>query len=114
MSEDIGGVLAGSEQGATVAAWEEARSAWLVAQSSAETALHLASDARTVWKKALVAATEAKRLAWVVQKAARGAGGRSEAGEAEARALWAAERAEKSAWIAWDHAKNAWMEESLD
>lgn len=114
MNEDKGVVSVGSEQAAAVNAWEEARSAWLVAQAAAETTLHLASDARAGWKKALLAATEAKRLAWVLQKAARAAGGRPEGGEAEARVLWAAERAEKAAWTAWEHAKNVWMEESLD
>ncbi len=114
MSGDTGDAGVESEQSAAVTAWEEARSAWLVAQSAAESALRLVSDARAGWKKAVLAASEAKRLAWVAQKAARGAGSRPEAGEAEARAVWAAERAEKGAWSAWQHAKNVWMEESSD
>ncbi len=114
MNEDKGMASAESEGLAAVSAWEEARSAWLSAQAAAESAMHLASEARAGWKKALLAATEAKRLAWISQKAARAAGGRGEEGEAEARAIWAAERAEKSAWASWEHAKKVWMDESSD
>ena len=114
MNEDKGIASIDSERLASVTAWEDARSAWLVAQAAAEAAMHLASEARAGWKKALLAATEAKRLAWISQKAARAAGGRGEEGEAEARAIWAAERAEKSAWASWELAKKVWMDESSD
>ena len=96
------------------AAWEEARAAWLVAQQAAETALHVALDARAGWFSARAAAIEAKRLGWVAQKAARAEGSPVQGGEADARALWAAERAEKAAWAAWDHARNSWLEETVD
>ena len=114
MNEDKGMASAESEGLAAVSAWEEARSAWLSAQAAAESAMHLVSEARAGWKKALLAAAEAKRLAWISQKAVRAAGGRGEEGEAEARAIWAAERAEKSAWASWEHAKKVWMDESSD
>ena len=114
MNEDKGMASAESEGLAAVSAWEEARSAWLSAQAAAESAMHLVSEARAGWKKALLAAAEAKRLAWISQKAAHAAGGRGEEGEAEARAIWAAERAEKSAWASWEHAKKVWMDESSD
>ena len=114
MNEDKGMASAESEGLAAVSAWEEARSAWLSAQAAADAAMHLVSEARAGWKKALLAAAEAKRLAWISQKAARAAGGRGEEGEAEARAIWAAERAEKSAWASWEHAKKVWMDESSD
>ena len=114
MNEDKGMASVEDERLAAVSAWEEARSAWLSAQAAAEAAMHLVSEARAGWKKALLAATEAKRLAWISQKAARAAGGRPEAGEAEARAIWAAERAEKAAWAGWAHAQKVWMDESSD
>lgn len=114
MNEDKGMASVESERLAAVTAWEEARSAWLAAQAAAEAAMHLVSEARAGWKKALLAAAEAKRMAWISQKAARAAGGRGEEGEAEARAIWAAERAEKSAWASWEHAKKVWMDESSD